>query len=457
METLSSLNEIRKYYETGSTKPYSFRLQQLKKLYRLIEENESSLMKALYEDLHKNETEAWATEIGFTLQELSLTIKKLKKWMSPKKVSTNLLNLPSKSYILPEPLGVVMIIAPWNYPFQLLMTPLIGAIAAGNCVVLKPSELAPATAEVMRKIIVENFESNYILWVEGEGGMVIPPIIENFAFDHIFYTGSTAVGKSIYQLAAQNLTPVTLELGGKSPCVVEADANLKVAAARIASVKFSNAGQMCVTPDYLLVHEQIVEEFIPLLIKKMENFYGKNSFTSKDYGRIINHRHFDRLKNYLNDGKVIYGGVTDREAKYISPTLMRITNLNASIMQEEIFGPILPIITFREKRTALEVIAMNPNPLAFYIFSESKSNQQFWINKVPSGGACINNVSWHLMNPNLPFGGRGASGMGSYHGEKSFEVFSHYKSVLKTPTWWDPSIKYPPYEGKLNLFKLFIK
>lgn len=457
METLSALNEVRRYFDTGSTKAYSFRIQQLKKLHRLIEENEAVLMKALYDDLHKNPTEAWATEIGFTLYELNLTIKHLKNWMKPEKVKTNLLNLPSKSFRLPEPLGVVLIISPWNYPFQLLFTPLIGAIAAGNCAVLKPSELAPATSEAMRKIIVDNFDPEYILWVQGEGAQIIPPMIENFSFDHIFYTGSTSVGRSIYIQAAQQLTPVTLELGGKSPCVVDADANLKVAAKRIAAIKFSNAGQMCVTPDYLLVHESVIDDFIPLLIKKIEAFYGKNAFMSKDYGRIINQKQFDRIVSYFKDGKIIYGGITDREEKYISPTLITNVSMRSNIMEDEIFGPLLPIISFREKRTALETIAKNPNPLAFYIFSQSKSNQQFWLNKVAAGGVCINNVSWHLMNPNLPFGGRGNSGIGSYHGHKSFEVFSHYKSVLNTPTWFDPSIKYPPYEGKLDLFKLIIK
>lgn len=457
METLSALYEVRKYYETGSTKPFIFRIQQLKKLHRLIEENEALLMKALHNDLRKNAAEAWATEIGFTLHELSLTMKHLKKWMRPKKLKTNLLNFPSKSFIQPEPLGVVLIISPWNYPFQLLFTPLIGAIAAGNCIVLKPSELAPATSEVMRNMIVNHFETEYILWVEGEGATVIPPMIENFQFNHIFYTGSTPVGKTIYQLAAQQLTPVTLELGGKSPCVIDADANIKVAANRIAATKFSNAGQMCVTPDYLLVHESVMDDFIRLLIRKIDKFFGKNAFNSKDFGRIINHKQFDRLAAYLHEGKIIYGGITDRADKYISPTLLTNISMKSSIMQDEIFGPLLPVIPFREKRSALEIIALNPNPLAFYIFSESTSNQQFWLNKVASGGACINNVAWHLTNPNIPFGGRGHSGIGSYHGEKSFEVFSHYKGVLNTPSWFDPAVKYPPYEGKLNLFKLLIK
>ncbi len=457
METLSALHALRKFYQTGSTKPFSFRVQQLKKLKELIEANESRLFDALAADLHKNAEEAWATEIGFTLHELSMTIKKLQQWMRPTRVKTNLLNFPSKSFIQPEPLGVVLIISPWNYPFQLLFVPLIGAIAAGNCVVLKPSELAPATTRVMADIITQHFSSEYILWVEGEGSSTIPPMIDHFSFDHIFYTGNANVGRSIYQLAAQHLTPVTLELGGKSPCIVEADANLKVAANRIVSTKFLNCGQTCVAPDYLLVHESVADQLIELLIKKIESFFGINPFVHYNYGRIINHKQYDRLVSYLKEGKIIYGGNSDRDKKYISPTLMAQVAPDAKIMEEEIFGPILPIITFREKSKAINIIEKHPDPLAFYIFTESRSNQQYWLNKIAFGGGCVNNSAWHLTNPHLPFGGRGNSGTGSYHGKKSFDTFTHYKSIMKTPSWFDPSIKYPPYKGKLNLFKIFMK
>ncbi len=451
-----SLLQLKNNFNSGITKSKDFRKEQLLKLKLAVLQHEQELYDALYTDLKKSKEEVWVTEIGFFLTELNNTIKNLNKWMKPTCVSTNLLNLPSSSYIYHEPLGVVLIIAPWNYPFQLLFTPLIGAIAAGNCVVLKPSEFTPATSRVMRKIIDENFDENFIFYVEGDGATVVPEMMNSFIFDHVFYTGSTSVGKIIYQLAAKNLTPVTLELGGKSPCVVDDSANIKIAAKRIALTKFSNCGQMCVAPDYILVHESKQAELIDALTKYIQQFYEVDSLQSYNYGKIINEKQFDRIITYLKDGDIVFGGKFNKEQLYIQPTIMLVEDLNTIIMTDEIFGPILPIISYKNKQVAVDIINKNPNPLAFYIFTTSNAEESFWLTHVAAGGACVNNASWHLTNHHLPFGGRGFSGLGNYHGKFSFKTFSHAKSVLKTPNWFDPSMKYPPFKGKLNLFKKLI-
>ncbi|MEY4279623.1 MAG: hypothetical protein RL377_1627, partial [Bacteroidota bacterium] len=404
----------------------------------------------------KTDEDAWATEIGFFLSELNHTIQHLKDWMQPNVVATNLVNQPSSSYTIQEPLGVVCIIAPWNYPFQLLFTPLIGAIAGGNCAVLKPSEFAPATAKVMHKIIDSLFPENYIAYLEGEGAAVLPSLLTENRFDHIFYTGSTMVGKIIYKYAAEQLVPVTLELGGKSPAVIASDANIRVAARRLANPKFSNAGQMCIAPDYILVPTELKEELIQELIKAIQQFYGVNAATSEHYGKIINDKQWQRLTSYLTEGEIVYGGKTDREKLFIEPTIMTNIHPDANIMKDEIFGPILPIITYQSNEEALAVIHKNPNPLAFYVFTENKTTEDYWLTNVPSGGACVNNATMHITNHNLPFGGRGYSGTGGYHGKSSFDTFTHTKSVLKTPTWIDPSFKYPPYKGKGWLLKRLI-
>lgn len=453
MNTSVVTEKMREYFETGITKSYDFRKQQLLKLKATVQKYEIEIFEALHKDLHKSKEECWITENGFFLSELGVAVKKLSSWMKRVRVGTNLLNIPSSSYIMAEPLGVVLIISPWNYPFQLLLTPLIGAIAAGNCVVLKPSELAPATAALMKKIIDETFDSQYISYIEGDGATVVPELMNNFIFDHVFYTGSTAVGKSIYELAAKNLVPVTLELGGKSPCIVEADADVKTAAKRIAMPKFSNAGQMCVAPDYLLVHHSIKDELVNELKKVIQDFFGDDAQKSDFFGRIINDRHFTRLEKYLSSGKLLAGGKTDKANLYIEPTLLEIDDVNDPVMQEEIFGPVLPILSFSDMDDALKIIKQNKNPLAMYVFTSSAEKETKWLNAVPFGGGCINNASLHLTNHKLPFGGRGASGMGNYHGKFSFDTFSHKKAVMKTPTWLDLAIKYPPYTGKLNLFK----
>ncbi len=448
---------MRGYFDTGVTKPYAFRKQQLIKLKKAISKYEGALHEALYTDLKKSPEECWVTETGFLTAEINSTLKNLSSWMEPQSASTNLLNLPSKSYVITEPLGVVMIIGPWNYPLQLLFTPLVGAIAAGNCVVLKASEFAPATGDVMKQIIDETFEKQYIQLIEGDGAAVIPEMMNNFTFDHVFYTGSTAVGKIIYKMAAERLVPVTLELGGKSPCVVESDANIKVTARRIAMTKFSNAGQMCVAPDYVLVHESKKDELIAALKDTIGKFFGDKAEDSYNYSKIINERQFNRVAGYLQQGKIVHGGRTDASKLFIEPTVLEEVPLDAPVMQDEIFGPVLPVISFSNADEAKKIIALHPNPLAFYVFTSSNKKEKEWLNGVAFGGGCVNNASWHLTNHHLPFGGRGFSGTGHYHGKYSFETFSHKKAIMKTPTWFDPNIKYPPFKGKLKLFKWVIR
>jgi aldehyde dehydrogenase (NAD+) len=457
METITMLSQMRPYFDTGNSMPYHFRLTQLKKLQAAIISHEQALYDALYKDLKKSPEECWVTENGMVLSELNLAIKKLQHWMAPQRVSTNLLNLPSSSKIMKEPLGVVLIIGPWNYPFQLLFNPLIGAMAAGNCVVLKPSEFAPATELVMKKIIEDTFDPEYILYADGDGATIISAMMNHFTFDHVFYTGSTAIGKIIYKMAAERLVPVTLELGGKSPCVVESDADIKVAARRIAMTKFSNCGQMCVTPDFVLVHETVKDALVNELKKCIGQFFGDKPEASYNYGKMINEKQFDRVVGYLTNGKIVQGGQSNKAALYIEPTIMEDINLDAAIMQDEIFGPILPVITFSNKAAAMDIIAKHKNPLAFYVFTSNSKKEKEWLEGVAFGGGCVNNASWHLTNHHLPFGGRGFSGMGQYHGKSSFDTFSHKKSVLKTPTWFDPAIKYPPFKGKLKLFKWVIR
>jgi len=457
MPDIDQLSAMRSYFSSNATKSFQFRIQQLKKLKDSILAHEQDLYEALYTDLKKCKEEVWVTEIGMVIAETSEALQNLRRWMEPERKKTNLLNLPSSSHILKEPLGVVLIIGPWNYPFQLLMNPLIGAIAAGNCVVLKPSEFAPATAIIMKKIIEEVFAKEYILYAEGEGVTLIPEMMNNFTFDHVFYTGSTAVGKIIYKMAAENLVPVTLELGGKSPCVIEEDANIEVAAKRITVTKFNNAGQMCVAPDYILVHQSKKAALIEALKSTIEKFYTADAAECYNYGKIINQKQFGRIVNYLQDGRVLYGGKTNSDTLYIQPTLMDNVAITAPVMKDEIFGPILPIIGFDTMEEALKIIEHHKNPLAFYLFTSTKAKEKAWLDSVAFGGGCINNASWHLTNHHLPFGGRGFSGTGQYHGKFSFETFSHKKAIMKTPTWFDPAIKYPPFKGKLKLFKWVIK
>jgi len=455
-DPLPILQAQRNYFNSGATRSYTFRKQQLLALKECIVRYEQQIYDALHSDLKKSKEDCWVTENGFTLSEINYILRHLKNWMQPERITTNLLNFPSKSRIIAEPLGVTLIISPWNYPFQLLLAPLAGAIAAGNCVVLKPSEHVPATSALLGKMISETFAPEYISLCQGDGAAIIPAMMNNFAFDHVFYTGSTKTGKLIYEMAAKQLTPVTLELGGKSPCIVEADADIAVAAKRIAVTKFNNCGQMCVAPDYILVHESKREALIAALSTTITSFFGEDASQSDSYGKIINEEQFDRLISYLQDGQILYGGNYSRNELFIAPTLLSVNNMNAAVMQEEIFGPILPVISFTQREEALHIIQQHAQPLAFYVFTSSSDAENYWLQSVSFGGGCINNAAWHLTNPNLPFGGRGNSGMGAYHGKYSFQTFSHRKAILKTPTWFDPSVKYPPFTGKLKWFKKLI-
>lgn len=457
MEDMNHLIAMRAYFETGVTRSYQFRKDKLTRLQHAIHEYSLQIQHALYSDLKKSPEECWVTETGFLLSEISNALDNLKKWMAPQKVGTNLLNLPSTSYVMTEPLGIVLIVGPWNYPLQLLFTPLVGAIAAGNCAVLKPSEFAPAVTAVMKKIIDATFEKQYIQLIEGDGAVIIPALMNNFVFDHVFYTGSTTVGKMIYQMAANNLVPVTLELGGKSPCIVEADANIKVAAKRIAMTKFSNVGQMCVAPDYLLVHASVKDDFVDAFRDALFSFFGEDAAKSDEYGKIINKKQFDRLTAYLKQGDILAGGKSNRENLYIEPTIMDKVSLDSPVMNEEIFGPILPVISFTTMNEAKAIINRHKNPLAFYVFTSGKKKEEEWLNTVLFGGGCVNNAALHLTNHHLPFGGRGFSGTGNYHGKFSYQTFSHKKGVMKSPTWFDPAVKYPPFKGRLKLFKWLIK
>ncbi len=457
MANITALENMRAYFKSGITLPYIFRREQLKKLKASILYHEQDLYDALHSDLKKSPEECWVTEIGFVIAEINAALKNLRSWMAPERAGTNLVNFPSASKVLREPLGVVLIIGPWNYPFMLLINPLVGAVAAGNCAVLKPSEFAPATDAVMKKIIEEVFPKEYISYVQGDGVTVIPEMMNHFTFDHVFYTGSTSVGKIIYKMAAERLVPVTLELGGKSPCIVENDANINVAARRITMTKFSNAGQMCVAPDYVLVHESVKEKLITAIGENIRKFFSDKPEESFYYGKIINERQFNRITGYLSQGKIVQGGRSDKEKLFIEPALLTEISPNAPVMNEEIFGPVLPVLSFNTPEEAKAVIDKHPNPLSLYIYTSSRKKENEWLRAIPAGGSCINNSSWHLTNHYLPFGGRGFSGTGCYHGKYSFETFSHKKAVMKTPVWFDPGIKYPPFNGKLKLFKWLIR
>ncbi|MDX2047647.1 MAG: aldehyde dehydrogenase family protein [Chitinophagaceae bacterium] len=451
------LLNMRRYFESGATKSYAFRRQQLLSFKNAVLKYEKEINKALYDDLKKTPEECWVTETGLLMQEINHALKHLKDWMRPERVGTNLLNLPSISYLYPSPRGVVLIIGPWNFPLQLLLIPVAGAIAAGNCVMMKPSEFAPATADVIERMISETFSIEHVSIIQGDGADVVPAMMNNFRFDHVFYTGSIPVGKAIYQMAAKDLVPVTLELGGKDPCIVEEDADLKVAARRIAVGKFTNAGQMCVCPDYLLVHENVKDKLIGYIREAVIKFYTDNPSDAYGYGKIINEKRFDRLVSYLQQGRIVFGGEQDKSKLFIAPTVIDHVALDAPVMQEEIFGPILPVFAFSKMEEAINIINRNPSPLSFYVFTGSSKKEAEWMDKIQFGTGCVNNTAWQFSNHHLPFGGVGHSGIGGYHGKYSFDVFTHKKAVMKTPTWFDPAIKYPPLKGKLGLLKMFLK
>ena len=449
-ETLRSAHQNDEHFSV------KMRINKLAQLKKVIVKSEPKIIQALKTDLGKSEFETYATEIGFILEEINYTLKHLESWAKIKKVKTPLTLFPGKSFIHSEAYGVVLIISPWNYPFQLCLSPFIGAISAGNKVVLKPSEFAPETSTVIKNIITEVFKDNEVAVIEG--GLEETQILLKQRFDYIFFTGSTGVGKIIMKAAAEHLTPVTLELGGKSPCLIEESANIDIAAKRVAWGKFLNAGQTCVAPDYVLIPKKLQDEFVTRLKFHITTFYGLDVKTSHDYPRIVNNRHFDRLKALLIQDKIVIGGELKREENFIGPVVMKDVSLSDKVMEEEIFGPILPIIPYENLEDAIKIIMNYPKPLAFYIFSENSEKQKYVISKVPFGGGCVNDTVIHLANPNLPFGGVGTSGIGSYHGQKSFETFTNYKSVYKQGTLVDIPLRYPPYnEQKLSWIKLFLR
>ncbi len=435
----------REFYLKDSTLSLDFRLNSLKKLKQEIINSQDEIANALFLDLHKSYAEAYLTEIGFVIKEINHAIKKLKKWAKDKRVSPSLLTFPSKGYIQNIPLGQVLIISPWNYPFQLAISPLVGAISAGNTAIIKPAELSPNTSNIIKSIIEKVFPSNYISTVIG--GKDENLNLLDLDFNHIFFTGSPNLGKIVMEKASKNLIPITLELGGKSPCIVDKTSDLELSAKRIVFGKFLNSGQTCIAPDYILVDKQVKDKLIECLIKNINVLYN-DSQNAKDYGRIISESHFDRLVSMLMDGKILYGGNISREEKYISPTLITDIHSNSNLLSQEIFGPILPIITYEDLDIMLEELRRKPKPLALYIFSNSKSTQDIILSKISSGGVCINDTIMHITPDNLPFGGVGNSGMGSYHGKKSFETFSHQRSVLNRKTYFDLSQRYPPFTEK---------
>jgi len=443
----------REYFQAGKTRDLNFRIDQLKKLKSIILANEEQIYEALKQDLGRPKFEAYMTDFVVVLQSVNEAIKKLKKWARPKKVPSPKVLWPAKSEIHYEPFGVALIISPWNYPFQLLMDPLVGAIAAGNCAILKPSELAQNTQKLICKLINENFDSNYIYSVGG--GIPESQELLKHKFDYIFFTGGTAVGKIIYKAAAEHLTPVTLELGGKSPCIVGPDADLKVSARRIMGGKFFNAGQTCVAPDYLYVHESIKNDFIAECKNELKEFYGDDPAKSESFGRVINEKHFKRLTQLINKEKVVVGGEWNEKDKYIAPTLLDGVSWDEPIMQEEIFGPILPVFTYKDLNSVIEKLKSQAKPLALYLYSNNESDQEKVIENLSFGGATINDCLSHVLNSNLPFGGVGDSGIGAYHGKLSFETFSHKKPVLKRSFKFDLKARYAPYSEKN--FKLLKK
>jgi len=452
-ETKSSIAEIisqqREFFATGKTKELNFRIDQLKKLKQLIVEHQKEILQALKADLNKPEIEGFF-EVTVT-QDIDYALKHLKAWIKPKKVKTPFIVFPASAYIKPEPLGQILIISPWNYPFSLAICPLIGAIAAGNCSIIKPSENSPHTSHILNKIINENFEPNYLKVIEG--GVETSQALLTEKFDHIFFTGGTKIGQIVMEMAAKNLTPVTLELGGKSPCIVDTNINLKEAAKRITWGKFINSGQTCIAPDYLLVDRQIKQELITEIKKCIVNFYGENPEQSPDYARIINQQQLKRLSNLLSQENIIFGGQINHETNYLAPTLLDQVDPNSPIMQEEIFGSILPILEYNQLEEAIKFINQRPKPLALYIFSNDQSFQEKILNSTSSGGVCINDTIFQVGVPELPFGGVGNSGIGAYHGKTSFDLFSHQKSILKRSFLFEFNWRYPPYENKIEQMK----
>ncbi len=433
----------------------NYRKQTLVKLLISIQAHEEAIIQALYDDFKKPAFESVFSETRFILAELNYTIKNINKWAKPKLVLPSLLNFPSTDAIYKEPYGKVLIIAPWNYPYQLIMSPMIAAVAAGNQVVVKPSELTPNTSRIIAKIIRETFDKNHVECIEG--GVETVKELLTHRWDYIFFTGSVSVGKIVAKAASENLTPITLELGGKNPCIIDESANLKLAAKRIVWGKFLNAGQTCIAPDYILVHQKSKAPFIDYLIAEIILAYGENQEISSDFARIINEKNWKRLTAMLENENILYGGKINEKDNYLSPTLLDEPNLESLVMQEEIFGPILPILSFESETDIERVISKYEKPLSIYVFTRNNSFANKIITKYSFGGGSINDTVVQFVNKRLPFGGVGNSGMGAYHGQYSFDTFSHHKSIVKKANWLDLPFRYAPYKGKINLIKIVMK
>ncbi|MBF2076629.1 MAG: aldehyde dehydrogenase [Synechococcales cyanobacterium C42_A2020_086] len=443
----------RAFFNSGQTKSLEFRLTQLKALRQAVIDYQTAVLQALKADFNKPELEAFLTEIGVT-KEIDYAIKHLRRWMRPQRAAVPLEQRPAKARIYPEPLGVVLIIGPWNYPFQLMIAPLVAAIAAGNCALLKPSEVAPHTSRVVANLVQQTFAPEYIATVEG--GVEVSQAVLEEKFDHIFFTGGTAIGKIVMAAAAKHLTPVTLELGGKSPCIVDADVQIEYTAKRIAWGKFLNAGQTCIAPDYLLVDRRIKSDLLQALKTAVQEFYGDDPAQSPDYARLVNSKHYTRVAHLIQDGTIVIGGETNPDERYIAPTILTDVSPDAPVMQEEIFGPVLPVLEYDTLDDAIAFVNARPKPLALYLFSRNRAIQERVLQETSSGGVCINDTIMQIAPSSLPFGGVGDSGIGSYHGKAGFDTFSHYKSVLVKPFWFDLKWRYAPYAGKLDLFKRIV-
>ncbi|MDD5727274.1 MAG: aldehyde dehydrogenase [Victivallales bacterium] len=450
-QTEAVLRQQKIFFQSGATRGLKFRRDALTRLFDKIREKRAEIHAALYSDLRKSEFEAFETETSGVLEEILHIRRRLKKWARPRRVPVHLNNLPAKGRIYAEPYGSVLIFSAWNYPFQLAVSPLTAALAAGNCAVLKPAAQAPATAEAIRKLIGDCFEPEHVAVIPGGGDAAAHLLRQRF--DYIFYTGGLQAGRRVMLAAAEHLTPVTLELGGKSPCIVAADADPDVTAKRLVWGKFLNAGQTCVAPDYLLVQDKIKAPLLEKIQTVIKRFYGEDPQTSPDYPRIVNDGHFDRLTGLLANQDIFCGGRCDRGDLYIEPTVLSETDAESEIMSEEIFGPILPVITWKKFDEVIEFITARPKPLAMYYFSESRGDLDRLLNRTSAGGVAVNDTVTHFINPSMPFGGVGESGMGAYHGKYGFDTFSHFKPVMIKSTLIDVPVRYPPFAGKLKLLR----
>jgi aldehyde dehydrogenase (NAD+) len=449
------LTRQREFFLSGKTKSIDYRIEQLRKLRDLIIENENAIYEALNTDFRKSRFETYLSENGYMIMEINEFIKKLKKWARPERLPSNLLNFPSSSFLMYEPYGLTLIIAPWNYPFQLALGPLAGAMAAGNCAIIKPSELTPATSSLIKDLVNDNFDESYIHVIEGDAGVTQSLLAEKF--DYIFFTGGIQVGKIIAQAAAKHLTPVTLELGGKSPCIVDGSMNMDLAARRIVWGKFLNNGQTCVAPDYIYVDQQYQEELLNSLKQEVENAFGDNPEKSPDLARIVNLKHYNRIKDLIPEDKIYNGGTTNESELYIAPTILQDIDWDDDVMKEEIFGPLLPVLSYKNTEELISTLKRKEKPLALYIFSKKKSFIKDVLNELSFGGGAINDTVIHYGNPYVPFGGIGQSGYGAYHGKYSFETFSHKKGIVRKGNWLDVPVRYAPYNSKLKWLKKLLK